>query len=102
VAWSHSKKRVLLMKFLTRKYLPSVAKGDVSSISFSEAMEGPREEDAYRLHYYLEDGPRGSKQLFGTLMPLATISAKKRGRIPVAWKWPSTEPFGPLPVRTNL
>src|SRR5580692_7808504 len=42
VAWSHSKKLVLLMKFLTRKYLASVTNGAVSSISFREAIEEPR------------------------------------------------------------
>src|ERR1700684_1173109 len=42
VAWSHSKKLVLLMKFFTRKYLLSTAKVAVSSISFSEAIEEPR------------------------------------------------------------
>ncbi len=41
-AWSHSKKLVLLMKFLTRKYLASAAKLAVSSISFSEAIDEPR------------------------------------------------------------
>jgi hypothetical protein len=56
----------------------------------------------YRICHYLEDGPCGSKRLFGKLTPRAAMSAKKRGRIPVASKWPSTELFGPLPVRTNL
>src|SRR5260370_41969287 len=42
VAWSHSKKLVLLMKFLTRKYSASRVNGAVSSISFSEAIEEPR------------------------------------------------------------
>src|ERR1700689_374742 len=42
VAWSHSKKLVLLMKFLTRKYLASAVKGAVSSISFNEAIDEPR------------------------------------------------------------
>ncbi len=35
-------------------------------------------------------------------MPMATRSARKRGRTPVAWKWPITVPSGPVPVRTNL
>ena len=39
VAWSHSKKLVLLMKFLTRKCLPSAAKREVSS---SEDIDEPR------------------------------------------------------------
>jgi hypothetical protein len=42
VASSHSKKYVLLMKFFTMKYFASPRYATVSTISSSEAMEGPR------------------------------------------------------------
>ena len=47
VASSHSKKYVLLMKFFTKKYFASPRYAAVSTISSSEAMEGPEnvEED---------------------------------------------------------
>ena len=35
-------------------------------------------------------------------MPMAIRSLRKRGRTPVAWKWPITVPSGAVPVRTNL
>ena len=47
-------------------------------------------------------GCDGSKWEPGILMPMAIRSARKRGRTPVAWKWPWTEPSGAVPVRTYL
>src|SRR5271169_2387730 len=58
--------------------------------------------DRVEIEEVCHSGCEGSKRLPGSLTPWLTSCVRKRGRTPVAEKWPCTVPSGAMPVRTYL